>query len=317
MIKIFISIFVFIVNVYAIQTLTPTYSLQATSDVQDIVYNDNKLYAATSQGTIDIFDITTQKLIKKIQLPNIKDFMGDEIASKVYSVDILNNNILIVSQGIKGYRNLWIYKDDNLKKVIDINKKLFIRKARYSDASTIILATLSNQIMKFNLDKNKIEYTTQVSSSSFSDFVLDENKMKVITTDESGIVRILKAKSGKLEKEYDSKNLDRVYQLDYKNGVVLTAGQDRKAVVYTDFDTKSLDFNFLLYSCGLSPSAKLAAVAYNEQNDVLVFNVSTLDKLYNLLDNKATLTKILFIDENSLFTTSDNEQINFYKLKGE
>lgn len=216
---------------------------------------------------------------------------------------------------MKGYRNIWLYKDNKLIKTIDITKKLFIKEARFVSSDKIILATLSNQIIFYDMKESEKLYTVQVSSSSFSDFTLSEDKTQIITTDESGIVRVLDTKSGNIIKEYDSKNLDKVYQLDYKSEVVLTAGQDRKAVVYKDNQSDSLNFSFLLYSCGLSPSGKIGAIAYNEQNDLLVIDTKTMDKLYYLVGNKATLTKILFINETELFATSDSEQINFYKLK--
>lgn len=310
----FILVLFFIVNIYGIETLNPTYSLKASGDVQDIVYQDNKLYAATSEGSVDIFDTKDKKLIQKIKISNIKDFMGDSVASKIYSVDILNGQLLIVSQGMKGYRNLWLYSNNKLEKIIDITQKQFIKKGRFLSKNEIIFATLSNQIIKYDLDKKQIKYTIQPSSSSFSDFTLNEDKKKVAITDESGIVRVLDTKNGKLIKEYEAVNLDRVYQLDYKNEVVLTAGQDRKAVIYKGNKSNFLDFNFLLYSCGLSPSGKLGAVAYNEQNDVIVFDTKTLDRFYNLTKNKATLTKILFIDEKELFATSDSSKINYWRL---
>ena len=41
--------------------------------------------------------------------------MQDTIDSKIYSVDVLADNILILSQGEKGGRNIDIYNDGKLK----------------------------------------------------------------------------------------------------------------------------------------------------------------------------------------------------------
>ncbi len=313
--KIILSSLLLAVSLFGFENLKPTYSLVASGDVQDIVYSDGKLYAATSESIVDIFDTNNKSIVKQIKLPQIKDFMGDDVPAKIYSIDILNNDILLVSQGMKGYRNVWLYSNNKLEKKIDIDKKLFIKEAKFINSNTIILATLANQIMSFDINNNTNIYSMQVSPSSFSHFVLSENRTKIVTTDESGIVRVLDSKSGIILKKYDSMNLDKVYQLDYKNGIVLTAGQDRKSVIYKNNKSDFLEFNFLLYSCGLSPSGTLGAVAYNENNDVLVFDTNSKKKLYNLTENRATLTQILFIDENNIFTTSDSSKINFYKLK--
>ena len=313
--KIILSSLLFGVSLFGFEHLKPTYSLTASGDVQDIVYSGEKLYAATSESIVDIFDTNNKSIVKQIKLPQIKDFMGDDVPAKIYSIDILNNDILLVSQGMKGYRNVWLYSNNKLEKKIDIDKKFFIKEAKFINSNTIILATLANQIMSFDINNNTNIYSMQVSPSSFSHFALNENRTKIVTTDESGIVRVLDSKSGIILKKYDAINLDKIYQLDYKNGIVLTAGQDRKSVIYKDNNNDFLEFDFLLYSCGLSPNGTLGAVAYNENNDVLVFNTSSKKKLYNLTQNKATLTQILFIDENNIFTTSDSSKINFYKLK--
>lgn len=71
----------------------------------------------------------------------------------------------------------------------------------------------------------------------------------------------------------------------------------------------------MLYSCALSPSANLAAVAYNIENDVLVYDVNTKDKLYALGNARATITKIIFLNEDELIVSSDSKKINYYKLK--
>ncbi|XOB61429.1 WD40 repeat domain-containing protein [Campylobacterota bacterium DY0563] len=313
MLKFFLTCILFL-NLYAIDELKPTNTLLTTGDVQDIKYKDNLLYAGTSNGTVEVFDTSTNEKINTIKIPEIKDFMGDTIASKIYSIDIIDNKILIVSQGMKGYRNIFIYENNNLKKVIDIDKKYYIQKAYFINNKEIVFALLSNQIGVYDIETKKLKYLIQISSSSFSDFVISEDKQTLITTDESGIVRKLNIKKGNITKEFKAVNLDRVYQLDYKNDVILTAGQDRKAVVYTDNSIYNLDFDFLLYSCGLSQNAKVGAIAYNEESDVLIFNTKTKEYLYKLTGQEATITKILFKNENEVFVSSESNKINYFKF---
>ncbi|QKF82673.1 WD40 repeat domain-containing protein [Halarcobacter ebronensis] len=302
-------------NLFALESLMPTKNFQTTGDVQDIKYKNNRLYAATSNGTVEIFDTTTNEKIQTIKIPDIKDFMGDSIASKIYSIDLIDNKILIVAQGIKGYRDIFVYDNGALKKIIDIEKKYYVQKAYFVSENEIVFALLSNQVGLYNFKEEKLKYLIQISASSFSDFVIDENKKELVSTDESGIVRILQIQSGRVTKELEALNLDRVYQLDYKNGIILTAGQDRKAVVYDNLLVYSLDFDFLLYSCGLSPNASLGAIAFNEENEVLIFNTKTKNYLYKLSGQEATVTKILFIDSNEIFVSSDSQKINYFKIK--
>ena len=104
----------FFINLNA-KDLKPTFVYEGSGGVTDLVYNDGKLYSATAEGAVDIYDTKEQKLIKTIRVPKIKDFIGDNVESKVYSVDIIDGKIMIASQGKKGYRRVHIYKDDNSK----------------------------------------------------------------------------------------------------------------------------------------------------------------------------------------------------------
>ena len=314
MAKLFLTLLLSL-NLFAIQNLQPTTSFKATGTVQSMVYEDGLLYAGTDNGTVEIFELKTNKKVKTIKIPDIKDFMGDTIPAKIYAVDKLNNKILIASQGMKGYRNIFIYENEKLEKVIGIDKKYFFQRAAFVSKKQIVFGLLSNQIGLYDIVKKELLYLTQISPSSFSHFKVSEDKKTLATTDESGIVRVLDIQSGRVIEELEALNLDRVYQLDYKQGVILTAGQDRKAVVYNGLTPYKMEFNFLLYSCGLSPKAKLGAIAHNEQNEVLVFNINTQKKLFNLIGQKATLTQILFINENEVFVSSDDPNITYFKLQ--
>ena len=53
----------------------------ASGSVTDLFYQDKKLYAATDAGSVDIFDYDSKKIIQKIKVSQITDFMGDVIDS--------------------------------------------------------------------------------------------------------------------------------------------------------------------------------------------------------------------------------------------
>lgn len=298
----------------ALERIDPAYSLQASGLVQSIYYEPNRLYAGTSSGTVDIFDLSSKERIKQVVLPKIKDFMGDEVPAKIYSIDKFADRLLIVSQGMKGYRNLWIYEDGKLEKKIDISRHWFMVKAAFVDGEHLLIGLLSNQLVLYDLAEQKPLYIKQMSYSSFSDFALAKDGDTYASTDESGVVHLVQTDTGAIQKELKGQNVDRAYQVDYKNGVVLTAGQDRRAAVYKRYGAYYLQFDFLLYACALSPKAQLAAVAYNEQNDILIFDVGSKEKLYDLKGQNATMTQILFTKERSLFSASDDRVINFWRL---
>jgi len=309
-----IILFAICIALFGEVTQKPTATYKASGDVQTMAIEGNKLYAGTSNGTVEVFDITKKKKIETITLPKIKDFVGDTTKAKVFSVDLIEGSILIVSQGEAGFRDVYLYKSKQLKKLISPKNKLLIQKASFINPNSFVFLLLSNQMGVWDIVMQKQKYLYQISGSSFSHFMISEDKKTLASTDESGLVRIINIATGRIIKNLPEVNLDKIYQLDYKQGVILTAGQDRKAVIYKNGKQSSLDFGFLLYSCALSPSANLGAIAYNENNDVIVVNTTTKEKLYNLVGQEATMTGILFKSENELFVSSESPKINFYKV---
>jgi len=304
-------------SLFGMNIQEPTAQYKADGATIDLVAQNGKLYVATKVSVVDIFDIKTKKIIKKIKVPNIMDFMGDEITAKIYSVDVLDDEILILSQANKGYRSVYIYKNNKLSPIITIKDKLYIAKAKFINKNTIVLGLLSNDIISYNISTKKQNWMIQPSGSKFSNLTLNEDKTQVVICDESGELHILDTKNGKIIKTLSGQNLDNVFQTDYKNHIIATAGQDRRAVIY-NLKTNTTYYkstHFLIYSAGLSPSGKLAGFASDENNNVTVFNTSTKSTIGVYGGNKMTLTNILFLNEKEFFVGSDDKTVNFYKIK--
>jgi len=309
----FILLIAFITISNAIE---PSFIYKGSGGVTDLVYQNSKLYSATAEGKIDIYDTTSQKLIQTIEVPKIKDFIGDKVASKIYSVDIIDNKIMMASQGQMGYRRVHIFQDDKLKELISIKQSYTISKAKFVNKDRLLISLLSNELILYDIPNSKALYRKQISASKFSNFVLNEDKSRVIIVDESGDLKLIDVKNGKIIKEFKGQNVDNVFQLDYKEGIIITAGQDRRCAIYSDNDKVAYykEGTFLIYSAGLSPSGKIGAFASDENNNITLFDTTSKANLYKLGHHKATISNILFINEKELFTANDSDEINYWKL---
>jgi len=292
----------------------------ASGAVTDIIVNNSKLYSATNAGSVDIFDIKSKKLLEKIKVEDIHDFTGDKVSSKIYSIDIIDNQLLILSQAMQGFRRVHIYKNKKLEVVIPYTKSLTIAKAKFIDKDNILLGMLSNELVSYNIKTKSYNWSIQVSGAKFSNFVFDEKKTQVIVADESGNLKIHDIKDGKHIKTLKGKNLDNVFQVDYKNGIIATAGQDRRVVIYAPKFNSAYSgiyktSSFLIYSVGLSPSGKLVGYSSDENNNITVFNTITKSTVGKFGGNKMTLTNILFLNEKEFLVASDDKTINLYKIK--
>jgi len=313
----FVSI-IFLSSIYA-QIITPVSTIKASGSVIDMVISDENLVTGTSNGSLEVYDIRTQKLLSKIQFPNITDFMGDEIAPKLFAVDYdkKSNSFLAVVQTSSGFREVHIIKDGKKEILISAKDKLFISKAKFVDENRVIIALLSNEYILMDIAQKKRIYRLHVSYSHFSDFMLSEDRTLLAGSSESGKITILHVDDGKVVKTLSGGNVDNVYKVDMKKDKVLCAGQDRRGIVYDkDMETfDRFDAHFLIYSGALSPSAKLAAFAFTEDNDIVVFDLSMKSKLYTLKGQKSTLNVIVFKNEKELISSSDDKFINIWRLK--
>jgi len=322
---IFLLPFLVTANLFAVEEVEPTYVYKASGGVTDIVMVDNRLYAATDGSAVDIFDTKTHKLIKTIQLPKIEDFMGDEVDAKVSSVDFYHNRLTFVVQTSSGVKELYLYENGQLKKLISEDDSLYITKARFIDDNHILFSLLGNTMYLYNFKSGKTVWTLEVKapdaefSSTFSDFALNEDKSLVAVVDESGDVKIVDVKAGKVTKVLSGKNLDKVFKVDFKQNRIITAGRDGRVVVYDLTKGSSYTLRekkwFFVYSVGLSPSGKLGAFSLNQKNDIAVFDIKTHQKLYLLKKNIMNPTVILFVDDKSVFVATDANKLNFYKLQ--
>lgn len=313
-----VSIFLVLFSILFSDNLKmPIAKLEGSGSVVDIVYSNGKVYSATSSSSVNIFDYNSRKLIKKIEVEKIIDFMGDLVDSKVYSVDIIEDKILILSQDKQGFRRVHIYQNEKMVPLFDYSAGLTVAKAKFLNKNTILLGLLSNELISYDIVKKKNNWLIQVSGAKFSDFALNEAKDEVVVADESGNLKIHSTKDGKFIKLLAGENLDNVFQVDYKNGIIATAGQDRHTVIYAPKfgSAYHLKTDFLIYSVGLSPSGKRVAYACDENNNVALVDTITKSEIVKYGGNSMTLTKIIFIDENEFLVSSDGKDINIYSVK--
>jgi hypothetical protein len=294
----------------------PKATFATSGGTTDLMVHENRLYVATAAGCVDVFDLATQNKQESICVEKIIDFAGDAMDSKIYSVDIVENRMLILSQDNGGYRRLHIYEDGKLEALINKDAMLSIARAKFLDKNHIIMALLGSELLLYDITKRAPLYEIQISQSKFSHFVLDEAKKRIVIADESGALKIHDTQSGKFLKLLKGQNLDNVFQIDLKNEHIITAGQDRRVVVYNLASSSAayVSSSFLVYTAALSPSGAIGAYSSDEHNNITLFETASQKVVAKFGGNIMTLTNILFLDEQHFFVGSDDRKVNFYKI---
>ncbi len=296
----------------AAPTLSPIHAIHIDGNAQDLVVHGSSLYVGTSHGKLQVYDLKTWKLTKEITLPKIKDFMGDSIFAAASSIDYRDGRYLLLSDsGNKGYTDLWIHENNVTKKILSASDKKALVKARFIDKNHLLLGYLSDEASLLDLTTKSEAYRVQLSASKFSDFALNALRTQAAFSCESGVISVIDTHTGNVIKMLKGINKDNVYKVDFKNGIVAAAGQDRRAAYYHVATGQGSYFraSFLIYATGLSPSARRVAFAMDENNNITVFDLQTHAKIARLKGQKSTLNSIVFIGEKTLVSGSDDDTV--------
>jgi WD40 repeat protein len=318
MIKAPFFLLLFAMSLYGVPVQTPTWQLDVNASVKDMVLRNNTLVIGTDNGTLKVYDLKAKKFSKVISLPEVKDFMGDLMPPKVFSVDAMHNTYVLLSDsGEGGYVNVWINKEGKTTQIISAKDKKVIVKVRFIDEHHLLFGYLSNEAGLYNLTDRKERYKVQLSESKFSDFALNETKKQAVFACESGVLNVIDTQTGKINKVLKGQNLDNVHMVGFKHAIVTSAGQDRRAGIYDISTAKGsyLPSAFFIYATGISPSAKSIAFSMDEDNTITVYHRENKSEIVQLKGQHSTLNSIIFQDEKTVFASSNNSVVMMWKIK--
>jgi len=304
----------FFTTLYA-KNIKPIVTIETSGLVSDFVEDGGYLYVATDAGVVDIIDLSSQKIVKQINFEPMETSTGEYVPTRIHSIDRFQGKTLFVTSDISAYRNVWIDDGKKLKKIIDEKKHMMPKSAFFTNEGKIVFGSFGSDITLYDNEENYKLYDTHISESTIGGMILSQDKKKMVISDESGTVKLIDVKSSKVEKVFSSEHVDNIYRVAYSNGIILTAGQDRRVGVYSDnkkaFHIKS---DFLVYSVGLSPSGATGIYSSGTEHNLQLFNTDNGEKADILVGHFATPNKIMFINENSIISTGDENKIFFWQI---
>ncbi len=299
------------------EVIRPSQKIGFQGAITDFFVDGSKVILASDAGNVVSYDTKLRKKQLLIKLPSSVDFFGDSIPTKIFSIDRVSAKMLVVTQGLHGFRNLSVFLNGESQKVIDAaSNKMMIKKARWIDENTILLGLLGNDLLLFDTKNKKTVRQINVSPYTFSDFSIDRQKRFVFTADESGVVHQVDLKTFEIVHDYSGMNVDNVYELVYNNGIIITAGQDRRVGIYNTYsgDRYYLQQNFLVYAVGLSNDGTRGSFCASEDNNIGIFAIADRSTRYVLTGHESVVTKMLFFDNNTLVSGGDDGYLIIWKI---
>ncbi len=297
--------------------LTPVKKITYNGYISKITFNKKYLVTGLENGNIIIKDFKTFKTKHIIKLPKIHDFMGDLASMPIYSMNIAPNNkkLMILVQGEESKRILFIYSFEKNKLTKIFTTKQTLMKGSFITDNKIFFALLSDEVLLYDLSKNKNIYKKQIGNYVFSTYALNKNRSLAVLGDESGALKIINIKTGSV-KEIKGFNKDKTLSCDIQNNLIINGSSDMRVAVYditNNTAVTSLKSKFLPYGAALSPDLSKFAFQINEKNDIGVYSIYK-KFLFSLKGHTMALNGIKFLSPEKIISFSPAE-ILIWKLK--
>ena len=298
--------------IFANEITTPIKEIEASANVLNTTLINGKLFIATDGGTVEIYDPKQSKFEEIIKMDDIKTYVSDHERPKILSIDELGGKILILSEGDYATKVLYLRENGQMKSINLTNQA--IKKALFLDGEHAILASISNEIYFLNLKSGEIYEHFKISIAMLSDMEISEDRGTLAIACESGKVYFYNVRTKKMDKILDI-HTDNIYDIAYKNDVVISGGTDRIAGIFSNGSLKKINAGFLVYGVGLSTDGKIAAYMSDEMSDVNLVDSTSLENIAMLKTGQSTINSIVFISDNEVATSAYEKKILFWRVR--
>lgn len=261
-------------------------------------------------GEIEILDENfTQKMNYKF--PKIKTYFGDLIESRIFSADLLDDEILVLLSSDFGAQKLEILG----KKDFDLKSENF-KNAFFINKNLAILADLSGEIYFFDLQNGKISDPIKISSSSLSSVEISPNRKILALASEGGKVYVFDIVSKKILSQ-KSLHKDRIHDLAISSNLKIATGANDKSASFFDFKNdivKNFESEFLVYAVSISENGKTLAYQSSENGDITLINTQNFEISNIIKTNDGNLGSII-LNNNFIVTSNFDKKIKIWSIK--
>lgn len=284
--------------------------MEFNANVLNIKQIRNDFLISLDNGEIEILDENfTQKMNYKF--PKIKTYFGDLIESRIFSADLLDDEILVLLSSDFGAQKLEILG----KKDFDLKSENF-KNAFFINKNLAILADLSGEIYFFDLQNGKISDPIKISSSSLSSVEISPNRKILLLASEGGKVYVFDIVSKKILSQ-KSLHKDRIHDLAISSNLKIATGANDKSASFFDFKNdivKNFESEFLVYAVSISENGKTLAYQSSENGDITLINTQNFEISNIIKTNDGNLGSII-LNNNFIVTSNFDKKIKIWNIK--
>ena len=288
----------------------PIKEMEFNANVLNIKQIRKDFLISLDNGEIEILDENfTQKMNYKF--PKIKTYFGDLIESRIFSADLLDNEILVLLSSDFGAQKLEILG----KKDFDLKSENF-KNAFFINKNLAILADLSGEIYFFDLQNGKISDPIKISSSSLSSVEISPNRKILVLASEGGKVYVFDIVSKKILSQ-KSLHKDRIHDLAVSSNLKIATGANDKSASFFDFKNdivKNFESEFLVYAVSIGENGKTLAYQSSENGDITLINTQNFEISNIIKTNDGNLGSII-LNNDFIVTSNFDKKIKIWSIK--
>lgn len=288
----------------------PIKEMEFNANVLNIKQIRKDFLISLDNGEIEILDENfTQKMNYKF--PKIKTYFGDLIESRIFSADLLDDEILVLLSSDFGAQKLEILG----KKDFDLKSENF-KNAFFINKNLAILADLSGEIYFFDLQNGKISDPIKISSSSLSSVEISPNRKILVLASEGGKVYVFDIISKTILSQ-KSLHKDRIHDLAISSNLKIATGANDKSASFFDFKNdivKNFESEFLVYAVSISENGKTLAYQSSENGDITLINTQNFEISNTIKTNDGNLGSII-LNNNFIVTSNFDKKIKIWSIK--
>ena len=228
----------------------------------------------------------------------------------------MGDTLLVLTEMDYNERYLYVFKKEGALWSEISNMRLAnksAKKAFFIDEKTAVVSDFGNEIYFIDLESKKAVFKHKFSIALYVDFEINKTRDKIAIGAESGVIYIYNLKTRQTEQTLNFFK-DNMYDIDYKNDVVAVGSIDKQAGVY-DGRMNYFKSDFIVYAVGLSEDAKTFSFMNGEQSDILVYDVSSKEKLATVKTGQQILNEIYLSNEGRLISVAYEKEVKFWSVK--
>ncbi|MGG7048898.1 MULTISPECIES: WD40 repeat domain-containing protein [unclassified Campylobacter] len=295
----------------------PTRVVSAFSNVISSNLIDEMLYLGTDIGEVEIYDIKNDKFLPKIILPKKKAYFADEPSSRVFSIDRLDDKLLVLAELSYDERRLFVYKFDG-EKFTEINNFITpnksAKKAFFTSKNEAIISDFGNEIYIVDLTSAQLKFKHKFSIALYVDFEISKNRDKIAIGAESGVIYEYDLKTRQVIKTHNFFK-DNMYDIDYVDDALAVGSITRQVGVFDGSNLNYFNADFIVYALALSPDKSKIAFMNGEHSDIVVYDIKSKELLHTIKTGQEILSEIYLSNDGRIISIAYQKEVKFWSIK--